>query len=285
VQAFRPPLDEDDAFEVESSDSSIEDIDRDRVQFPLFVKTLAGNTITVIVVPADTIAEVKTKIADKEGSDPMRFRLIFAGSLLEDDHTAADYNIRKESTVHVVRCLAGGGKRARSGNVITKDGAGSREDRLREASLSVASQLLLLREGTCTVHGGEQMANKVQTIVNYIREHPKTVVTNVLERADADGLKSLQDSLTTSNNVVRVTAFAKLLWQTEYNILKNQADAFNMLQTSFVQVAKLALTSQYFQGSYDWLAYGDDIHDAIIEAAKRQGRANDLNQMFANLMI
>lgn len=72
------------------------------VGFQIFVRTLTGKTIIVVVSGADTIKDVKAKIEGKNGVVPDQQRLMFAGRQLKDQQRVSDYNIKDESKLDLI---------------------------------------------------------------------------------------------------------------------------------------------------------------------------------------
>lgn len=79
--------------------------------FPIVVTTLTGKAIGLNVHASDSVESLKEQIAAKERAPPAQQRLIFAGRQMEDGKTLADYNIKKDYTLHMVvrsQCDAAG---------------------------------------------------------------------------------------------------------------------------------------------------------------------------------
>ena len=74
----------------------------------IFIKTLTGRTVTIVVEEDDTILNVKMKLQEKENVPVDEQRLIFGGHQLEDKKSLKYYNIERNATIHLVLRLPGG---------------------------------------------------------------------------------------------------------------------------------------------------------------------------------
>lgn len=85
----------------------------------IFVKTLAGKTVTLDVKPTDTIEVVKRKINEKENIPLSEQQLVSGGLNLNNSCCLSDYNVLKDSTIQLVAGLCGGAKKRKKKTYTT----------------------------------------------------------------------------------------------------------------------------------------------------------------------
>jgi len=74
----------------------------------IFIKNLNGKTMTVMISPTDTVESLMMKIQERTDIPPSEQRILYGGKQLVPEKILADYNISKESTLHLVLRLRGG---------------------------------------------------------------------------------------------------------------------------------------------------------------------------------
>ena len=70
--------------------------------FSLFVKIYTGETIQIEAASTDRIEEIKMKVQHTVGTPAIFQSLVFAGHDMEDNRTLGDFNVQKESVLHMV---------------------------------------------------------------------------------------------------------------------------------------------------------------------------------------
>merc|ERR1712151_1056723 len=141
----------------------------------IFIKTINNESMALDVEPSDCIANIKNHIESQSGSSRDQQHLVFGGKQLHDGRTLSDYDVRSQSTLHLVRTPRGGHCQVPCG--IFDDPKLVAE--IKEACATIRKAMVKINELSVTLNA--MNINQMTRWVNTKEEHCGQIIKMVSE--------------------------------------------------------------------------------------------------------
>jgi hypothetical protein len=225
----------------------------------VYMKNLEGNTITLKLMPHDTIAVVKVLVQQLEGVPREEQQIVFAGHLMKDDYVLIEKGIKHESNICLTSGLAGAGKRAK---VVEADD--SNEDifiQLDDTRRDLDNLMIILRTHNSNV--SKEVIKQAEKSMDLLKEHEEETMLTVFKTLDKKPLKTLT-SFNSKNYAARLQAISKVLFPDLYETMDKANKDMKLAEQTIQALTSLALNVSYNQtGFISWQKINDDILEAI----------------------
>jgi hypothetical protein len=202
-----------------------------------------------IAYNTDTINDALLKIQNTVNIPSNSIRIIIRGKRIREGYHRVAELTENRSTVLIAGRLCGGAKRGRAGGGGLEDG--NKDDKIRETSLMIAPNILVLQTPLFNIYDGDVILNRIGMAVSSSRNND--VVRLMMNDMSVSILKKLNDSLASTNNAdARTMSMTKALFEDDLCALQNQEEAVNNFTETLHLSVKIGFLSAYFDGVFDW---------------------------------
>ena len=109
----------------------------------------------------------------------------------------------------------------------------------------------------------------IQVLQDGMARNPRSVVTNMLATLNSEQLKIVNQNLDNNNFIFKTETLAKAVFSHDFDVATHKKNAMKKMEEALQTVTRIAFTAQFYNGSFDWDKYKEEVYEAV----KRQAQA------------